>query len=179
MSSTYLSNLGISKNRKAILAVIDDLYKGETKRHFLKRWIPESNYEKIDWDKRYVSYNYFKHVIDKTLDFIIPMREITTLKGKFTARKKEILKQFFIKNDWNRLIAKIAKYRKLYGDVFIYWYFEEDSEDNIPKLKVLNPKKIDILFDEWGDVRAYIYNDKVRYMEETQISVAPNKADES
>ena len=68
------------------------------------------------------------------------------------------------------MIRKIARYRKLYGDVYIYWYFEEGDEENIPRLKVLDSKKITHYVGQDNKVFAYVYRDEITFSKESDLS---------
>ena len=85
--SIYLREFGMN-GRDATLRTIEDLYNGESLRHYKRRWIPEHKWEQYDWRQKYVSNGYFSNIINTSLDFIIPMTEITNFKGRLTAAKK-------------------------------------------------------------------------------------------
>lgn len=154
-----------AKNKKAKLKIVEDLYNGDSLKHYKEKWIPEGGvHDMIPWKKRFNSHNYFKHVIDQSVNFIT---SIDTLKGasgrSLTAAEKEKFELFKEKNDWKNLTRKIARNRKLYGDVYIYWYISKHDEHEIPILKILDSKNVEIFADENQEIFAYIHRDDVVY----------------
>jgi hypothetical protein len=88
------------------------------------------------------------------------MKQITGLRGRFTKAQKKRLQEFFVVNRWEDFFKKVARYRKYYGDVYIYWYL--DDKDMI-RLKILDPKDVRIMVDENEEPYAYTYDKTITY----------------
>ena len=163
MGSAYFHNFGIHEQKDKI-KTIKDFAIGNTLTHFKKRWIDDRNNhtKNVDYKKRHVSINYLDFVTNAYLAFVEPLKELEGIKGRMTKEKRRKLEKFFYANRWADLCKQIARYRKYYGDVYIYWYIDKD--DNI-KLKVLESESITVHIDEDENPFSYSYKKTVRYEE--------------
>lgn len=161
MSCSYFSNFGIKEQWEKIQA-IRDFAEGNSLHHYMRRWIDEKNAPtlNIDWKKRHVSVNYLEFVINSYLSFLEPMKNITGYKGRFTKEKRKRLQDFFYYNRWDDFFKKVARFRKYYGDVYIYWYFDANE---ILRLKILDSKDVRIMIDENEEPFAYSYTKNVTH----------------
>ncbi|MGL5576777.1 MAG: hypothetical protein ACRDD8_05290 [Bacteroidales bacterium] len=159
MSCSYFQTFGITEQWDKIEA-IREFSEGNSLRHYVRRWNDEKNVmtKNVDWRKRHVCVNYLEYVVNSYLSFLEPMKNIQGYKGKYTKVKKRRLQDFFYANRWDDFFKKVARYRKYYGDVYIYWYL--DSKDMI-RLKILDSKDVRIMIDSNEEPFAYTYTKNI------------------
>lgn len=161
MSCSYFANFGYTEQWSKISA-IRDFADGRSLNHYKQRWIDEKNAltQNVDWKKRHVSVNYLEYVVNSYLSFLEPMKTITGYKGRFTKEKRRKLQDFFYYNRWDDFFKKVARFRKYYGDVYIYWYFDKND---LLRLKILDSKDVRIMIDENEEPFAYTYTKNVTH----------------
>lgn len=167
MSCSYFNNFGII-TQSAKIRAIEEFATGKSLRHYKKKWVDERYQlnDGIEWAKRHVSVNYLDFIVNSYLAFVEPMRNLKNIK-KLTKEKRKKLEEFFKTNRWNDFFKQVAKIRKYAGDVYVYWYMDENGAI---RLKVLESENVVVRVDEDEKPFAYSYSKVVRYQERRETN---------
>lgn len=162
--SQYLNTFYADSSRKTILEIINDFYSYDSFPHFLKKNVAESMIDSPlgNWKQKFRTSNYMEMTISTFLTYIKVLTRIQGIKKNLTKQEKDKLKDFYKKNSWRSLFKNIAKFRRLYGDVYIYWFIDNEG---IPILNLLPSKYIEIMENEDGSVQSYVLTKTLSYQE--------------
>ena len=164
MSSIFINNFYRGSSQKTKLQIIEDFYNGDSLQYFIQRYVNELDEisKLIDWKRIYESSNYLEFCMRSYTNYI---KQITRLRGfskKLNKEEVKKIKTFYRLNNWRTLFNQIGKFRKLYGDCYLYWYL---SKDKIPMLRLIPSKYMEIIVGQDQSPIAYVFK-KTIYWEE-------------
>lgn len=156
------------EDRKEVIKIIEDLRNGNSFEHFKQKFFDpnrEKSRESIsDENKKrlYVTKGAVDEVISKIVAFC-PILEIGTYEN---AERNSLLKNVLKNIDWETLNTTIYDILESKGDCFLYFYFEEKSENDkdkkmYPYISIIPTEEIsDIVLDKFNKPIAYIWSTK-------------------
>lgn len=165
MSSIFLNNFYPGATQKEKLQIIEDIYNGNSLQYFKKRYVNESDEitQLVDWNRLYESSNYMEFAMRSYTNYIKPATRLKGFNKKLSKEDLKKIKEFYKSNNWRTLVNQIGKFRKMYGDVYLYWYLR--TEDKIPMLKIIPSKYMEIKVGQNQEPISYIFK-KVIYWDE-------------
>lgn len=166
MGSTFFNIHYPNISRQNKIDIIEKMYNGDSLPFFKKRYVNELDEiaQITDWDRLYESVNYLEFCMNSYTLYVRPTTRLRGFSKKLTKAETKAIKEFYKINNWRKIVSKIAKFRKLYGDVYVYWFL---NENKIPVLKILPSKYIEVKVDIAQNPIAYIFEKDV-YWDERQ-----------
>lgn len=147
--------------------VVRDLRNGDSFAHYLNKFYLAQNADIAINDeakkKMYITHNNMESIVRNFVSYCPNLKEqmVRATNKTKEKKKKELIKQFKVLNDWDNLIDQIYDTMEAKGDAFLYYYFEtEDSK--IPKLKLLRSEDLlHITVDEFDNPKTYVYRETI------------------
>ncbi len=162
MSSIIFNNFFKNMSQQDKINEIEKVYTGDSLQLFLTKYVNEQDEQAIltDWKRVYESSNYLQYLITAYVNYIKPVTRLKGFSKKLSKDELKRIKEFYKSNNWRSLFKQIAKSRKLYGDVYLYWYLREDG---IPLLRYLHPKHMQIKIGKNQEPIAYIFEKTINW----------------
>lgn len=151
-------------DRRKKIEIIRNIKKGDSFPYFKQRFIKDtsSSYPLTDedWKKMYISLNHLSKIIYEYMNFVPILNKFTKVKKQ---SKIDMLKEFLKSIEWEMLQPEIIERMETEGDVFLYWFFE-DEKAKFPKIRIRPSENIkEIVRDGNGNITNYIYEETVKF----------------